>query len=104
MPCRCRAWQEEPCQPGKGHAGTGFCGELPYAIQCRCCNVHLSPGTRHWLLQVSALKPDRFEPKIIKQEPDYLYVEYKVGPTSGLHCFLGLRGQQQRLLRLETHK
>ena len=32
----------------------------------------------HWLLQVNALKPDRFEPKIIKQEPDYLYVEYKV--------------------------
>eukprot|EP00891_Asterochloris_glomerata_P008707 jgi/Astpho2/8707/Aster-05274 len=46
-----------------------------------------NPASREKAMQelvsvVSALKPDRFEPKIIKQEPDYLYVEYK-SPTFG---------------------
>ncbi|GMH33071.1 hypothetical protein BSKO_00905 [Bryopsis sp. KO-2023] len=31
---------------------------------------------------VKSLKPDKFEPKIIKQEKDYLYVEYE-SPTFG---------------------
>ena len=42
----------------------------------KCADLHLS------LLQVSTLKPNNFEPHIIKQEADYLYVEYQ-SPTFG---------------------
>lgn len=34
---------------------------------------------------VKTLKPDKFEPKIIKQDKDYLYVEYQ-SPTFGVSC------------------
>lgn len=33
-------------------------------------------------MQVSTLKPDNFEPKIVKKGDDYLYVEYQ-SPTFG---------------------
>ena len=32
--------------------------------------------------QVSTLKPDKFEPTIVKETPDYLYAEYQ-SPTFG---------------------
>lgn len=44
---------------------------------------------------VKNLKPDGFDPKIVKQTDDYLYVEYE-SPTFGVRTGeLGLEGVQQ---------
>lgn len=46
----------------------------------------ISPGgLQHWrcALQVSTLKPDKFNPRVIKKTEDYLYVEYE---ASGAEC------------------
>jgi len=36
---------------------------------------------------VKTLKPDGFEANIVKQDKDYLYVEYQ-SPTFGVRCLL----------------
>jgi len=40
---------------------------------------------------IKSLKPDGFEPKIIKQDKDYLYVEYS-SPTFGVSDNMSCRG------------
>jgi hypothetical protein len=47
------------------------------------------------ILQVATLKPDKFEPKIVKKTDDYLYVEYQVRVWPG--CMMSVSSVEPTL-------